>query len=274
MIGLVVLLSVLLGVQCQPCDGLWNYNNPNVDWPLLSCAQTCSGQVQSPVNIDSYVASSSLSALTFTGYGEAEVELENLGYTIEVLNFPSTYTASFVPGYNLAQFHFHTPAENTFSGVKDPVTMHCVHKNKANGGIKVVTILFEKVDSPDNAFLEPLVQALPLIPKKGNITTLTFGGLQDILDERHLAGHDSYVNFAGSLTTPPCTEGVDWYVFIETMKISTRQYNAFFNLEGLDSRPTQRNLTNVAAYIAKQSSATSNAVGLCVLLLAFLVALI
>eukprot|EP01124_Arcella_intermedia_P034269 TRINITY_DN8470_c0_g1_i1.p1 TRINITY_DN8470_c0_g1~~TRINITY_DN8470_c0_g1_i1.p1 ORF type:complete len:314 (+),score=45.30 TRINITY_DN8470_c0_g1_i1:59-1000(+) len=253
LLALWVLVWWSVGVRGQ-C--VWNYANPNADWPKLACAQTCGGSLQSPVNVASYLADRRLGPLAFAGYGEANFTLINKGYTIEV-EMPEDYEGSFAEGYRLSQYHFHTPAENTLSGREEAMTMHCVHKNTNQSpvGIKVLTFLIEMVEAPDNPWLAPIVASIPLVRNISAVSRvpISMGGLGVVLDG---LGHDHYVNFLGSLTTPPCTEGVDWYLMLHPFTVSRAQFEVFRSVMGSNNRPVQRNLYNVSAFIRQAPTPT------------------
>jgi carbonic anhydrase len=106
--------------------------------------------------------------------------------------------------YKLAQFHFHSPAEHTVGGRSFDLEMHLVHKS-ADGKVAVVAILFGT--GTENAVLAPVWKAMPEQP--GHAVTVA-GTTIDV--SSMLPALPKYLRYDGSLTAPPCTEGVTWLV--------------------------------------------------------------
>lgn len=133
--------------------------------------------------------------------------------------------------YELVQYHFHAPSEHTINGDYFPLEIHFVHKS-AEGELAVLGLL---VDEGEHALMiDPVIAALPDGPG----------------DDRHLEDvqHDmselrelpkSYYRYHGSLTTPPCSEGVEWVVFSETRNISADQLAALESHLPNNNRPVQ-----------------------------------
>jgi carbonic anhydrase len=134
--------------------------------------------------------------------------------------------------YELLQFHFHTPSEEAIQGKRKPLVAHFVHKNAA-GELGVVAVLFDFGRSANVAF-KPVFDHMPT--KAGE--TLTADDLT--LDLPALLPADKgYYSFEGSLTTPPCTEGVNWMVLKNPVKLSVAQINSFRKLFRFNARPVQ-----------------------------------
>jgi carbonic anhydrase len=134
--------------------------------------------------------------------------------------------------YELKQFHFHHPSEETIKGKRFPMEMHLVHSD-ADGNLAVVSVLLEEGSA--NSLVETLWDraAKTASPEK------TYNNLQinvaDLLPTNH-----RYFTFSGSLTTPPCTEGVSWFVLKTPVTISKKQFETFAEIYPYDERPTQR----------------------------------
>jgi len=130
----------------------------------------------------------------------------------------------------LQQFHFHTPSEHTVDGGSYPLEVQFVHKT-AGGKLAVVGLLFE--EGAENPALTPFWSRMPKSP--GPPVDLGRGGV----DIRNLlpARFDVY-RYAGSLTTPPSSEGVHWLVLKQHATASTAQIEAFRALMRHDNRPT------------------------------------
>jgi len=229
-----------------PCS--WSYANVN-QWSQLSCTQVCGGSTQSPVNIKSYYNDPTLGPLKLTGYADnAMFTLLNTGHSIQ-LQAPAGYEGFFIDGVDFKQFHFHAISEEIFDGVYAPLTMHMVHVD-GNGGYTVLAFLWEITPS-DNPWLDPLISGLEEIPLAGNNITISMVGFKPIFDDLQAQDLDGYVNFMGSLTTPPCTEGVNWFVALQTLSISDSQWEKILELSHFNYRPIQRELFSVPAYDPK-----------------------
>jgi carbonic anhydrase len=133
--------------------------------------------------------------------------------------------------YELLQFHFHRPSEERINGRQFDMVAHLVHKD-AEGRLAVVAVLL------DRGMAQPLVQTvwnnLPLEKHE----PLTSPGT---LDPAKLLPEDrAYYTYMGSLTTPPCTEGVLWMVLRQPMQLSGEQIEIFAKLYPMNARPLQQ----------------------------------
>ncbi|HEY1399547.1 carbonic anhydrase [Roseateles sp.] len=210
----------------------WEYTGANgathwgeIDPSFAACA---SGHRQSPINIVKTVKAA-LPALDFH-YGSAAPTIWNNGHTVQV-NLPAGNTLA-VGGqtYELLQFHFHTPSEEHINGKSEPMVAHFVHKNAA-GELGVVAVLIRVGRA--NAAWEPVFRHLPRVGEKITVDELSLD-LAALLPKSL-----GYYDFAGSLTTPPCSEGVHWMVLKEPVTLSSRQIAAFRKLVGKNARPVQ-----------------------------------
>jgi len=187
-----------------------------------------SGKQQSPIDITQ--GSTSKPAPLGFGYNPSAAEVTNNGHTIQV-NLAAGGTLK-VDGmdFTLVQFHFHTPSEEKIRGEAYPMVAHLVHKS-ADGQLAVVAVLFEEGD--ENLALKPVFSSLPT--KEGQTVTLASGlNAQDILP-----AYKGYFKFTGSLTTPPCSEGVRWQVLKQRVELSKEQIAAFRSLYKMNARPVQ-----------------------------------
>ena len=187
------------------------------------------GHLQSPVNIVG-AQSADLPEIQFE-YKPSALHIINNGHTIEIVYAPGSFIKVGDKRYELKQFHFHHPSEETIKGKHSPLELHLVHAD-ANGNLAVVSVLL------DEGSANPLVETLwGLAPK-------TAGPEKDD-DKLQINATDllpakrGYFTFAGSLTTPPCTEGVSWFVLKTPVTISKKQVATFAQVYPYDERPTQ-----------------------------------
>lgn len=192
---------------------------------------TCrTGQEQSPIDIrtNKLVASAKLPAIA-PAYRQSAAELVNNGHTIQI-NLAAGGSAALSNGeYKLLQFHFHTPSEEAINGTRYSLVAHLVHKNDA-GKLAVVSVLFKR--GAENPALKELFARLPAEEGK---TPLPDGFDAAVLLPKFL----TYYAFQGSLTTPPCSEGVSWHVLKQPLEASPGQIAAFRKVFPMNARPLQ-----------------------------------
>lgn len=194
---------------------------------------TCkTGKNQSPINIDNTVVEADLTPIQFKYNMLTADKIVNTGHSIQVNMWSGGSITVDDQIFDLKQFHFHTPSENTINGRNAPLEAHFVHLNKA-GEIAVVAMLFEPGAS--DRTLANLIQSMPLA--SGQANKLASHALKNM--EGEFKSSD-YFRFNGSLTTPPCTEGVRWIVMRKPMTISDSQLLAFQKaLKHPNNRPVQ-----------------------------------
>ncbi len=183
---------------------------------------------QSPIDIDAHHPhKATLAALKFD-YVSGAADVVNNGHTVQV-NLPegSVLTAGDATS-KLLQFHFHTPSEETFNGKPYPMEAHFVHKN-ASGGLSVVAVLFK--EGKANATLAPVLSALPAEGSPVKLDSFNPAAV--------LPSTQTYYQYAGSLTTPPCSDGVHWQVLKTSVELSKQQIAAFRKLYPMNARPVQ-----------------------------------
>jgi len=213
----------------------WGYqgNEGPEHWgDLIAKYATCkTGKAQSPIDINfGSMAKGIIDDIKFI-YKDISPEVLNNGHTIQV-NYGNG-SAIKVNGqeYKLAQFHFHTPSENTVNGKHYPMEMHLVHKNE-KGELAVVGVFFK--EGKQNAELK---KAWDKMPAKGGTKEM----LPDVsLNAANLLpAEKQFGHFQGSLTTPPCSEGVSWFVMENPVEASEKQIAQFNKVIGDNARPTQ-----------------------------------
>jgi carbonic anhydrase len=216
------------------CDAPWSYEGPTgpPHWSELSpCYAACSaGLSQSPVDLGA-LDPSRLHAGIFH-YGPTAVVLINDGHTIEA-DYPPP-ASYLVDGarFDLVQFHFHHPSEHTWRGKRYAMELHLVHRTPG-GLVGVVGVFLEERPSPDNPHLAVLWQNLPATKGVRTYVPVPFDAASLLPPDHHA------IRYIGSLTTPPCTEGVRWWVLDQPVPISSDQVARFAALFHDNSRPLQ-----------------------------------
>ncbi len=180
------------------------------------------GTEQSPINIVEEDAVppgvGELEEITVQ-YGLANVEVLNNGHAVQADVVGSDHFITIgTKQYNLAQFHFHTQSENTIDNRFFELEMHLVHKAE-DGKLAVIGVFFDQ--GIKNLDLMELLEKLPQL-SKDPVALENQIDLNNLLPENLTA-----YRFAGSLTTPPCTEGVDWTVMNQALGLSIGQIDAF-----------------------------------------------
>lgn len=189
------------------------------------------GKTQSPIDIRSHDARQEpLPALQFD-YKPTPLHIVNNGHTIQVNVGPGSALIVGGARYELVQFHFHHPSEEQIDGKSFDMVAHLVHRN-AKGQLAVVAVPIRSgsrnallatlsTHFPHQAGLEAAVQGVTIDPA-------------GLLPREH-----GYYAFGGSLTTPPCTEGVRWMVLKSAATASSAEIATFAVLYPHNARPVQ-----------------------------------
>ncbi|OHB33677.1 MAG: hypothetical protein A2X84_03245 [Desulfuromonadaceae bacterium GWC2_58_13] len=188
------------------------------------------GQSQTPIDLTGMVDVDQ-PAINFS-YGEVGVEVLNNGHSIQA-NY-ETGSSIEIDGktYKLVQFHFHNPSENVIEGKYFPIEAHLVHKSD-DGHLAVIAVMF--VEGAANPVIETVWHYMPA---KANSDTEAPNETLNVMDM--LPESKAYYGFEGSLTTPPCTEGVKWMVLSTPMTVSPAQVLKFQHIMQVqNNRPLQ-----------------------------------
>ncbi len=211
----------------------WDYlgvENPS-HWGMLSKEyRTCeTGNRQSPINITMTHHGDHHQKLEFH-YQTSELHEINNGHTIQVSHVSGCRVNLNDHSYKLRQFHFHSPSEHHIEGKTFPMEMHLVHQDET-GHVLVIAVMME----PDaiQPVLSKLWKWLPEQIEKEISIPLELS-LTDILPT-----NTSHYAYSGSLTTPPCTEGVQWIVLKEPMHVTQQDVDQFVHIIGHNARPIQ-----------------------------------
>jgi carbonic anhydrase len=162
---------------------------------------------------------------------EHVADVVNNGHTIQV-NYPAGSTLVLGErSFALAQYHFHSPSEHTLEGRPFPMEMHLVHKS-GDGKLAVLGVFIQ--EGAANPAFAPVWDNLP--QEKGVEVHLEHVTVD--VDELLPAERKGF-RYQGSLTTPPCTEGVEWLVLATPITLSAEQIAAFRALVHGNNRPIQ-----------------------------------
>jgi carbonic anhydrase len=191
----------------------------------LKCSD---GKKQSPIDIDQTRNSSKLLPLKFV-YNPTEISLHHNGHTIQGNYGPGSHLEIDGDPYSLIQFHLHTPSEHRMQGIQYDAEIHLVHKNR-DGNIAFVALLIE--EGAENSAVKSLWQDLPKLngDRSGSV---------EFSASSLLPKNRSYFHYVGSLTTPPCSENVRWYVIKRPIEMSANQIDRVVRLLRFNARPVQ-----------------------------------
>ena len=224
----------------------WEYDGPKGadHWSDLDSAYaTCNlGTEQSPINIQS-AEKAQLPPLRFNSKIGPLKYLVNNGRTIRVNYHDAPGTGNLLivgdQTYQLTQFHFHHPSEEYIHGERFDMVVHLMYQSN-DGKVVGVAVLLKA--GRENATIRHVWEHMPKIESK----VLTDFSHQEeevpgveINPAGLLPDDAAYYTYMGSLTAPPCTEGVRWYVLKTPMDISAKQIDAFAKLYPHDVRPLQ-----------------------------------
>jgi carbonic anhydrase len=201
-------------------------------------AACASGTHQSPIDIPASIPAAPLDALAFH-YAAAPATIVDNGHTVQV-NLTDTTNELTIDGeaYSLVQFHFHAHSEHAVGGQYKPLEMHLVHRS-ASGGLAVVGVLFEM--GAANAALSAVFDTM------GSATGQAMDLAAALDPSALLPDTTEGWAYSGSLTTPPCTEGVKWHVLSRTLQVSEAQLEAFTSRHEISYRPAMENSSTVTS---------------------------
>jgi carbonic anhydrase len=223
--------------SCAACSGAlaaeWNYNDHGPrEWPKLDPAYSvcAAGTQQSPVDLDAGVQA--MLPQIRADWHSAKSTIWNNGHTIQVVvpegSFLGVGSSAPIP---LAQFHFHTPGEHAIAGKRAAIEAHFVHQRKS-GPITVLAVLLN--GGGRNAEFSTIMRAAPRqagdkIPSPSPLDPIKL--LPPSLKRTW--------RYSGSLTTPPCSETVDWIVCDEPIAVDDADIARFRAIYSMNARPPQ-----------------------------------
>ncbi|NBW00187.1 MAG: carbonic anhydrase [Betaproteobacteria bacterium] len=206
-------------------DGPDNWGKLHASYGLCD-----SGKQQSPIDIRGSIGVD-LPELRFN-YAPSRFSVANNGHTLEVAYSAGGSLTFATKTYQLVQFHFHRPAEEKIEGKSFEMVAHLVHRD-AQGALAVVAVLMTV--GAENPFIQALWNHIPLVAGQAMASAADIS----IDLNRFLPKERQLFNYMGSLTTPPCSEGVQWFVFKEPVEVSPEQLRTFARLFPNNARPIQ-----------------------------------
>ncbi len=234
--SILLVSSVALMTGCatnEVHNSHWGYtghNTPDTWGHLSEKYRECGvGANQSPINI-THSLHAHLPPLAPHYAGRSKNIVDN-GHTVQVNMEPGNTFKIDGDTFELKQFHFHSPSENHINGQSFPLEAHFVNLDK-KGNIAVIAVMFK--EGKANKALEKVWAKIP--GKEGESNTLKLAGIANAI----MPKNKHYYRFNGSLTTPPCTEGVRWFVLKTPVTVSKEQVEKFHHLmHHNNNRPIQ-----------------------------------
>ena len=236
-------LAVVLAAALAGSSGLcaaagkepWSYAGPSgpAKWGTLEkgFAVCKTGELQSPIDIpDAKVRKGDLPALLFN-YKPSVLRIIDNGHTVEVIYDPGSYVSVDGKQYNLVQFHFHKPSEEKVDGKGHEMVVHLVHQAN-DGKLGVVAVFLDP--GKENALIKTLWSNLPAVKEKENVVPTVKINAVELLPQ-----NKGYYTYSGSLTTPPCSEDVTWFVLMTPVQVSADEIARFGRLYPMNARPVQ-----------------------------------
>lgn len=187
------------------------------------------GKTQSPIDFK-HVFPAGRTKLDLD-YRVTELEIENNGHTIKISYPQGSYLRVAGEAYKLLQFHYHAPSEHTVSGRYHEMEIHFVHQ-AADGTLAVIGVFVD--EGPENLALREIWDHLPRAADKKTKVGKEIINARDLIPE----GAGLY-RYMGSLTTPPCSEGVNWFVMKQPIHASKAQLDQFRAIMQGNNRPPQ-----------------------------------
>jgi carbonic anhydrase len=192
-----------------------------------------SGRAESPIDIGSAKKAPADMPRLKISYQPLPIDITNTGHSVQFNAAPGTDSISLGDvAYQLVQFHFHAPGEERFAGKASVMDAHFVH-HADDGKLLVLAVQFKLGTKPN-----PVIQALlDRIPHEKGAEMMAKGVTINPLDL--LPKNTGYYTYSGSLTTPPCSEGVTWIEFKEPITITQQQLHAMRGFYHGNQRPVQ-----------------------------------
>jgi len=234
--ALAVSMAILagLGAAAQTTTP-WDYEGKRgaLVWGKLDPSYSaCSkGHEQSPIDIRNARLDKALEPLELH-YIAGSVTLDNTGHTIRAIPAKGGYMVANGVRYELLEFDFHHPSEGEVKGKLTDMDVDLVHKS-ADGKFAILNVQLVEDRGAANAVMATLWPHLP--EKSGDSAKVT----EFVNPAGFVPADPGYWTYMGSLTAPPCTEGVRWFVFEQPLAVSREQLRKFAAIYKVNSRPLQ-----------------------------------
>jgi carbonic anhydrase len=216
-------------------DAHWSYKGSTgpTKWGALEKEYSVCGlgKTQSPIDIrDDVATKADLPPINFD-YKASTLKIIDNGHTIQVNYAPGSFITVGGKQYELVQFHFHKPSEEKLNGKSYDMVAHLVHRDQ-QGNLAVVAVLLASTGA------NPLIKTLwDNLPKKKETEAVVDAVTINVTDL--LPSSKAYYTFVGSLTTPPCSENVTWFVLKNPTSISSDEIARFAKSYPMNARPVQ-----------------------------------
>jgi len=246
---IMVTIAVIVCVSCERAEESsheevhWSYTGEGAPthWADLrpDFALCGDGTSQSPVDLGDAVPGDSVSVTR--DYRPATLRIAHQEHIVDVIDNGHTIQITYDEGstldlgegivYELAQYHFHSPSEHTVNGEHYPMEMHFVHQSADDRLAVVAAFIAEGAHNP--AF-GPIWENLPSVPGEERHLEHVSVDIDDLVPMEH-----HYYRYQGSLTTPPCSEGVEWIVRANPIELAREQIETFRAIFHENNRPVQ-----------------------------------
>lgn len=224
--------SVAVAASAARPEVPWSYtgdNGPDRWGQLLPDWKQCAvGTRQSPIDIRDTIRVDQ-EPIRFD-YRASRFSVVDTGHTIQVNVSSGNFIEIMGRRFELQQFHFHRPSEERINGRQYDMVVHLLHKD-SDGRLAMIAVLLER--GQDQTLVQTVWNYLPL--ERGDAYDAPVS-----IDLNQLLPKDrAYFTYMGSLTTPPCNEGVLWMVLRQPVQVSSQQISIFSRLYPMNARPLQ-----------------------------------
>jgi carbonic anhydrase len=228
--GLAACPACLAGAHSARAEGAhWTYADPR-NWGVDGTYPACSiGDEQSPIDLTAAVRAEIDPPIL--SWQPQAFSIVNNGHTIQANARPGGFATSAGHRYELQQFHFHTPSEHALDGKRSAMEVHFVHAGDG-GNLMVVGAFLEGGGQDASPAFAALMAAAPR--DEGGAT---LDGAIDPASFLPKARH--FFRYEGSLTTPPCSEVVEWNVFSVPVTVAQSDIDRFKEMFPMNARPLQ-----------------------------------
>jgi carbonic anhydrase len=224
-----------MSAQSRRGEPEWSYSGPTgpEHWGSLSpeYAACSEGSEQSPIDLG---AGAGAPPSLEVDYGASPLELTNNGHSVEAAIQGANSVSLDGTAYTLDQFHFHAPSEHTIEGEVLALELHFVNAAD-DGSLAVLGVMVR--EGEENPAWSGVTEALGSTVNEGDTAEVQATELAALLPAS--PANAERWSYPGSLTTPPCSEGVAWTVFAEPIEMSAKQIAAFTAAYEGNARPVQ-----------------------------------